>query len=106
MTRDEFLRHWRDLLELAKRTQATARVELVVEAVLDDVEQLDLEPPPPTVPQDGDKGLTVKELAKRMGVSERYVYDHADEWPFTMRHGRAIRFSEREYLKWRRWWAA
>jgi len=42
----------------------------------------------------GDRLLNAKETAARMGVSLDYVYDHAAEFPFSMREGRRLLFSE------------
>src|SRR5262245_39041559 len=42
----------------------------------------------------GDRLLSVKEAAAKLGQSVAYVYKHADTFPFTVRNGRALRFSE------------
>jgi excisionase family DNA binding protein len=47
-----------------------------------------------------DRLLTVDELARRMNTSKDYVYRHAEEWPFTCRVGRSVRFSEAGYTRW------
>jgi hypothetical protein len=39
--------------------------------------------------------LTVKEAAKRLSMSVDYLYKHADEFSFTVRHSRSVRFSSR-----------
>ena len=42
-----------------------------------------------------DRLLKAKEAAPLLGVAERWLYDHADELPFTKRIGpRTVRFSE------------
>jgi hypothetical protein len=41
-----------------------------------------------------DRILDVPEVARRMNVSQDYVYRHAAEWPFTVRRGRKLGFSE------------
>src|SRR5437879_10181756 len=52
-------------------------------------------------PEQSDRLLTVREAAKRLGVSKRYVYGHADEYPFTRRLGpKTLRFSERGLERW------
>jgi hypothetical protein len=38
---------------------------------------------PKAEPEPADRLLTVREAAKRLGVSRRYVYIHRDEYPFT-----------------------
>ena len=45
-------------------------------------------------PLANDRLIDVPEAAARLGVSERYVYDHHHEWTFTRRIGRKLRFSE------------
>lgn len=48
-----------------------------------------------------DQLLDVETVAERLDVSERYVYDHADDWPFTRRlSSRKLRFSERGLYSW------
>lgn len=47
-----------------------------------------------------DRYLTADEVAARLNVSKRVVYQHADRWPFTQRVGRVVRFSERGFLRW------
>lgn len=48
-----------------------------------------------------DQLLDVEAVAERLDVTERYVYDHADEWPFTRRISpRKLRFSERGLHRW------
>src|SRR5205823_6309971 len=52
-------------------------------------------------PRTDDRVLDVPETARRMGVSRDYVYRRASEWPFTVRRGRKLGFSElrlTEYL--------
>jgi excisionase family DNA binding protein len=48
------------------------------------------------------KLLTVAEAADRLSMSEDWVYRHAGNLPFTVRQGRALRFSSRgidEYIR-------
>lgn len=48
-----------------------------------------------------DRLLDVETVADRLDVTERYVYDHADDWPFTRRLSRQkLRFSERGLYRW------
>jgi excisionase family DNA binding protein len=51
----------------------------------------------PTVPQSnaGDRLLTVAEVAERLQVSPRWVYNHADKLPGFVKVGRQLRFSEK-----------
>lgn len=47
--------------------------------------------------------LTAREVAKRLGCSVRYVYAHANDWPFTVRlDGRAVRFDPEGLARWTR----
>lgn len=49
----------------------------------------------------GDQLLDAEAVAQRLDVTERYVYEHADEWPFTRRLSpRKLRFSERGLRRW------
>ena len=47
-----------------------------------------------------DQNLSVKEAARRLSVSPRYLYSHADEYPFTRRIGRRVLFSKRGLERW------
>jgi len=44
--------------------------------------------------RDGDRLLDVDEAARKLGKSKDYIYRHADDYPFTVRDGRSLRFSE------------
>ncbi len=44
---------------------------------------------------EADRLLDVREAARRLNVSTDYVYRHKDDWPFTVRNGRKVGFSER-----------
>ena len=45
-------------------------------------------------PPQGDRQLKINEAAVKLGYSVDYLYRHADEYPFTIRDGRKLRFSE------------
>jgi excisionase family DNA binding protein len=47
----------------------------------------------PAQPKPADQLLDVTQAAERLGMSRDYVYRHADEYSFTRRNGRALRFS-------------
>ncbi len=48
-----------------------------------------------------DRLISVTEAARRLSVTERWLYEHADELPFTRRVGpRLVRFSESGVEKW------
>src|SRR6266852_610371 len=56
---------------------------------------------PTPEPAQPDRLLTVSEAATRLGVSRRYVYGHANQYPFARRLGpKTLRFSERGLEKW------
>jgi excisionase family DNA binding protein len=48
---------------------------------------------PAQVPNGHDELLGVAEAARRLGVSDDYLYDHSREYPFTRRQGRKLLFS-------------
>jgi predicted DNA-binding transcriptional regulator AlpA len=43
---------------------------------------------------EGDRLLDVEEAARKLGKSKDYLYRHAVNYPFTVRDGRSLRFSE------------
>lgn len=43
---------------------------------------------------DGDRLLDVEEAARKLSKTKDYLYRHADHYPFTVRDGRSLRFSE------------
>src|SRR5882762_952831 len=47
----------------------------------------------PPAQSEHDELLGVAEAARRLGVSEDYLYRHASEYPFTRRQGRKLLFS-------------
>lgn len=55
-------------------------------------------PAPPTT----DRLLKAKAAAAMLGMSEGYLYDHADTFDFTRRQGRSVRFSEQGMQAWLR----
>jgi predicted DNA-binding transcriptional regulator AlpA len=48
----------------------------------------------------GDRLLSVKEAAAKLGQSVAYVYKHAHTFHFAVRNGRALRFSETGIERW------
>jgi excisionase family DNA binding protein len=58
-------------------------------------------PPSRSPALDGDELLTAEEAARRLGVSKRWLYEHASGLPFSRRlGGRTVRFSARGVEKW------
>lgn len=49
----------------------------------------------PIVGQQSDRLLNVQEAARKLDMSEDYLYRHADKLPFAVRTGRRRHFSER-----------
>jgi len=63
--------------------------------------QLEESPRPPARPTSEDRMLTAKQTAAMMGVSTRWVYEHAHGLPFSKRLGAdTVRFSERGLRAW------
>jgi excisionase family DNA binding protein len=98
VTLQELLRELERRAEDAEAIQATAPAASVYRSVIEDLKGV--EGPQNTPRERPDRFLTVREVAKRLNVAERYVYDHHHEWPFTRRLGRKLRFSEREVERW------
>ena len=46
-----------------------------------------------------DRLLTAEEVAKRLNVTPAFIYKKAREYPFTIRQGRYVRFSENGLMK-------
>jgi excisionase family DNA binding protein len=44
--------------------------------------------------------IPAREAARLLGISVSYLYEHRDEYPFTKRIGRAVRFERRGLLAW------
>jgi hypothetical protein len=47
----------------------------------------------PALVKSPDEQLDIGTAAKRLGVSKRYLYQHADDYAFTRREGRKLLFS-------------
>jgi predicted DNA-binding transcriptional regulator AlpA len=48
-----------------------------------------------------DRLISPSEVASRLGVTVRWVYRHADQWPFTRKLSRKVlRFSEAGFGRW------
>ena len=56
----------------------------------------------PETGKNGDRLLTVAQLAERLGRDRRYVYRraHSAGWDFTMKDGKSLMFSERGFAAW------
>jgi excisionase family DNA binding protein len=52
-------------------------------------------------PQQPDRLLTVAEVATRLGISRKHVYQRAHRWPFTRKLGvKSLRFEQRGLERW------
>jgi excisionase family DNA binding protein len=98
MMLSELRKRLQDRIADADAMNATAPVADVLRVVLDELQETAGTPTAPR--EEADCLLTVPELAVRMKVKQRYVYDHHREWPFTRRIGRSLRFSERGLEQW------
>ena len=79
----------------AEATNATAPVADTLRLVEAEVRLLS-NGKPERKGEDHDTLLTAKHVAQIMNVPVRWVYDHADQFPFTRRAGpRTLRFSRR-----------
>ncbi len=47
-----------------------------------------------------DENVSVEEGARRLGVSDRWIYKHADRLPFVRRIGRRVLCSSRALAEW------
>ncbi len=86
----------------AEAIHATAPVATIFRQVLSELEALNpnviAKPPAPSL---DDRWLTARDVAARLGCSPRYVYSHAESFPFTVKLGkRAVRFSAAGLDRW------
>jgi excisionase family DNA binding protein len=86
----------------AEREGATAPVANVYRLVLEEMQTVaNASGSAVTNGPQTDRLLSASEVARRLGVSRRYVYDHADRFPFTRRLGSGtVRFSECGLERW------
>jgi predicted DNA-binding transcriptional regulator AlpA len=56
----------------------------------------------PDLGRNGDRLLTVPQLAERLGRDKRWVYRraHSPDWNFTVQDGKSLMFSERGLERW------
>jgi predicted DNA-binding transcriptional regulator AlpA len=57
---------------------------------------------PPDVPGQEARNLDVAEAAKRLGISQDWLYRHASELPFALRIGRRVVFDSLALERWNR----
>ena len=98
MTRDQFIEQIGRQIAASKAYGSTAPVAQVLTAVLADVQKLD---DMPATTQHTDRMLTAKQVAARMGLSERTIYKNRGGYPFARQYpGGSLRFSERGLESW------
>jgi predicted DNA-binding transcriptional regulator AlpA len=78
----------------AERYEATARVDVVLRSVIEDLRDVEADAAGATEAEP-DQLIDVNEAAGVLGVKVRYLYEHHDQFPFTRRIGRQLRFSKR-----------
>ena len=77
----------------AERVHSTAPVSDVLRAVLEDLRDIDDADGTETNGSEPDQLVDIRKAAEMLGVKTRYLYDN--EFPFTQRIGRHLRFSLR-----------
>lgn len=94
MTLPELLETYRRRATEAAAVGASAPVSNVYESVVADLAPLiNGNGSAPAIPRP-DRLLTAKDVAPRLSCSPRYLYAHAADYPFTVRLGNLVRFSE------------
>ena len=97
VTRDELVQVLERRATDAEAIGATAPVAVIYQLVVEELQNLNGLPNA----QKPDRCLKVEEVAGRMSVSTRYLYNHIDELPFAKRlPGNVLRFSERGLERW------
>lgn len=95
MTLSEILEQLEQRATEAERYEATARVDIVLRSVIEDLRDVDhMETTAPNG-NEPDQLADINKAAEILDVKDRYLYDHHDRFPFTRRIGRHLRFSTR-----------
>lgn len=79
----------------AARYEATARVDVLLRAVIEDLRDVDEANGTAPDGTEPDRLIPIDEAAQLLGMKTRWLYDHHDSLPFTHRIGRQLRFSLR-----------
>lgn len=89
-----------DLQRAAELLAHGSSITLPRDALLAAIKSSERENPP--APHEApDRLISAAEVARRMGVKRKHVYQHADEWPFTRRLGaKVLRFEEKGFERW------
>jgi hypothetical protein len=95
MTLSEILEQLEQRATEAERYEATARVDIVLRSVIEDLRDVDhMETTAPNG-NEPDQLVDISKAAEILGVKVRYLYDNGHALPFTRRIGRQLRFSTR-----------
>ena len=78
----------------AERYESTARVDVLLRAVLADLRDVDTDGTE-TNGSEPDQLLTIDKAAELLSVAKRWLYDNHHRLPFTRHVGRQLRFSMR-----------
>jgi excisionase family DNA binding protein len=90
-----------DLVKALAALPETANLTLTVADLREAMDDGTPVPDSPTTPRtEPDRLLSVDEACTILGMSKRWLYDHAGELPFTRRIGKFLRFSERGLRQW------
>jgi hypothetical protein len=57
-------------------------------------------PPSPAISRPPDENVSVEEAGRRLGISDRWIYKHADRLPFVRKIGRRVLCSARALAEW------
>lgn len=79
----------------AERYEASARVDVVLRSVLQELRDVDGTDSTASSGSESDRLINVREAADLLGCTTRYLYDNHHQFPFTRRLGRQLRFSTR-----------
>jgi excisionase family DNA binding protein len=87
-----------DLRRAAEALPPGASITLPREALLEVLSHDAAEAPDSDTPPD--RLLKASEVAERLAVSRKFIYEHLDRWPFVRRIGSTVRFSEKGLERW------
>lgn len=94
MTLPEVLEQLERQAAEAERYEATARVDVLLRALIEDLREVDTDGTESNGTEP-DQLVGVHKAAEILGVKVRYLYECHDRFPFTRRVGRQLRFSLR-----------
>jgi len=89
-----------DLLRAAELLPAGSSIVLSREALLEALSDNGAESPDTDTTAPPAPLLTARQVAERLNVSKKWVYEHADKFPFTRHIGAALRFDAAGLERW------